>query len=112
MSNILETVKRKLDPGDKILHQYRALHERKEGQLILTNQKLIFMIRKGLFRPRYEPILEILYDTVIKITPVASHAFEVESQKTQYRFTTFGSITADLIVREVSDIKEHHDTRA
>jgi hypothetical protein len=101
-------VKKKLDPGDQILHQYRALYEGKEGQLILTNHKIIFMVRKGLFRPRYEPILDVLYDTVTKIAPVASHAFEIESHKTQYRLTSFGSITADLIVREISDIKDHH----
>jgi hypothetical protein len=109
MSNILDVAKSELDPGDKVLHHYRVIYERKEGQLILTNQKIIFMVRKGIFRPHYEPILDMPYDTITNITPVASHAFELESLGTQYRLTSLGAITANIIVHEISDIKEHHE---
>jgi hypothetical protein len=108
MSNILEAAKQTLEPGDEVLHRYPVTYEGREGQLLLSNKKIIFVIRKGAFRPHYEPFIEIAYDTITSITPVASHALELVAHDTVYRFVSFGAITSRLIVGEITDIKEHN----
>lgn len=61
MSTILEAARQTLEPGDEVLHRYPANYKSSEGQLLLSNQKIIFVIRKGVFRPHYEPFIEIAY---------------------------------------------------
>jgi hypothetical protein len=100
MSNKL-IVKGELTSREKVLHQYQAKHRGHIGRLILTNHKLIFMVKQGFFRIHYEPVFKIPYDQIDVVRTRARYAFELESKHTPYCIMLLGATTADIIVDEI-----------
>jgi hypothetical protein len=106
MANVLDVVKKDLESGEDIQHQYRAIYEGREGVLITSNRKLRLMERKGFFGANYRVVMEIPYDKIDEVTAVASHRFELETEGRRRGFTTVGVITANTIVDEIRDLKK------
>ena len=102
MANIVDLVKKELDPTDQVQHQYRALYDRKEGSLVLTNNRLIFLEQRGFFSASYHITLEIPYEKINTVTATASHALELEIEDKKYHFTSLGDINAKVIVEEIT----------
>jgi hypothetical protein len=107
MANVLETVRKELESGEHVLHQYRAISDGNEGFLVLTNRKIRFLQPKGFFRPKYRVSAEIPYQDIKNINAALSHKLVLETTDQHYIFVSIGNITADIIVREVKDINEH-----
>lgn len=107
MANVVETVGKKLESGEHVLHQYRAISDGNEGFLVLTNQKIRFLEQKGFFRPKYRVSAEIPYEDIKNIDAALSHRLVLTTTDQQYIYVSIGNITADIIVREVTDITEH-----
>lgn len=101
MSNELETVKTESISREKILHQYQAKYRGCIGRLILTNNTIIFMVKKGFFRIQYEPTFKISYNQVDNIKTTARYAFELTSNNTRYPVVILGTTNADIIVDEI-----------
>jgi hypothetical protein len=106
MANVLETVGKKLEAGEHVLHQYRVISNGKDGFLVLTNRNIRFLEQKGIFRTEYRVSVEIPYPKVRDVTAVASHRLELKTDAQQYNFTSLGDITAYIIEDEVNDIKK------
>ena len=102
MANLLDSVKKELEPTDQVQNQYRALYNRKEGFLVLTNHRLVFLQQRGFFRASYHMTLEIPYEKINKVTTTASHALELEVEDMKYNFTALGDINAQAIVEEIT----------
>lgn len=102
MANLLDSVKKELEPTDQVQNQYRALYNRKEGFLVLTNNRLVFLQQRGFFRASYLMTLEIPYEKINKVTTTASHALELEVEDMKYNFTALGDINAQAIVEEIT----------
>ena len=102
MADILNLVKKELEPTDQVQNQYRALYNRKEGFLVLTNNRLVFLEQRGFFRASYHITLEIPYEKINKVTTTASHALELEIEDIKYNFTALGGINAKVIVEEIT----------
>lgn len=106
MANVLETVGKKLEAGERVLHQYPVISNGNDGFLVLSNHKLRFLEQKGFFRPRYQVSVEIPYNNIREVTAVASHRLELKADGRTYDFVSFGKITAHIIMEEINDIKE------
>jgi hypothetical protein len=101
MSNEFETMKTESISSNKVLHQYDAKYRGCIGRLILTNNTIIFMVKKGFFRIQYEPTFKIPYDHVDNIKTTARYAFELTSNNTRYPIDILGATNADIIVDEI-----------
>jgi len=104
----MDVIKRELGKNDQVRHEYRAGYEGKEGELVLTNKKIIFLTQSGLFRPHYTEVLEIPYDDITNTTAVASHRIEFKTEAHTYELVSFGQNTAARIKKEISALKELH----
>jgi hypothetical protein len=107
MANVLETIGKKLEPGEKVLHQYRIISDGNDGFLVLTNQTIRFLKQKGFFRAKYQVSLEIPYQHLKDFYASMSHRLVLETPENKYNFVSIGDLTADIIVQEVKDIKKH-----
>ena len=108
MANILDLVKKELEPAEQVQHQYRVLHNRKEGLLVLTNTTLTFLEQRGFFHASYHNTLVIPYEKINKVITTASHALELEVEDKKYLFTSLGDILAKVIVEEITALIEHN----
>jgi hypothetical protein len=106
MAKVLDAVKKELETGENIQHQYRAIHNGREGILITSDRKLRLMERKGFFNPNYRVVWEVPYDKINEVAAVASHRFELETEGQKQGFTTLGTITANTIVDEIRDLRK------
>lgn len=104
MANILDVIKKELEPTDQVQNQYRALYDRKEGFLVLTNNRLVFLQQRGFFRANYHIALEIPYEKINRITTTASHALELVIEDIKYNITALGDINAQAIVDEIKTL--------
>ena len=104
MANVLDVIKKELEPADQVPHQYRALYNRKEGFLVLTKNRLIFLEQRGFFRASYHITLEIPYEIINMATTTASQALELEVEDKKYNFTSLGDIKANVIVEEITKL--------
>jgi hypothetical protein len=101
MANIADLVKKELDPADQVQHQYRALYNRKEGFIVLTNNRLTFWEQGGFFRPSYRMTLDIPYEKINAVTSTASHALDIEVEGKKYHLTSLGDVNAQVITEEI-----------
>ena len=108
MSNLIDIIKRELQTNDQVRHEYRAGYEGKEGELVLTNNKIFFLTKSGFFKPHYTEVLEIPYNEITKMTAVASHRIEFTTEAHTYELVSFGQNTAARIKKEVTALKEMH----
>ena len=109
MSNLMNVIKKELETNDQIRHEYRAGYEGKEGELVLTNKKIIFITKSGFFKPHYTELLEIPYDDITKMTAVASHRIEFTTEAHTYELVSFGQNTAVHIKKEVTALKDMYN---
>ena len=108
MANIVDLVKKELDPTDHVQHQYRALYNRKEGFIVLTNNRLTFWEQGGFFRPSYRMTLDIPYEKINAVTTTASHALDIGVEAETYHFTSLGDINAQVIAEEITALSGPH----
>ncbi|MCW4037939.1 MAG: PH domain-containing protein [Candidatus Bathyarchaeota archaeon] len=108
MANIVDLVKKELDPADQVKHQYRALYNRKEGFIVLTNNRLTFWEQGGFFRPSYRMTLDIPYEKINTVTTTASHALDIEVEAEKYNFTSLGETNAQVITEEIRALSAPH----
>ena len=98
---IAPRARKDLEIGEHIQHQYRAIHDGREGIRVTSDRKLRLMERKGFFGANYRAVLEIPYDKINAVTAVASHRFELETEEQIQVFTTLGTVIANTIVDEI-----------
>lgn len=111
MASVLETIGKKLESGEQVLHQYRVIHDGHDGFLILSNQRIRFLEQKGIFRSKYQVSIEIPYQKVKDIYVCTSHRLALRTIDKEYYFVSVGDILADIIVEEVKDIKRQRTQR-
>ena len=103
--SMIEVAKTQLAPEDHVVKSYRASRERKEGFLVFSNHKLMFIAEEGLFRKKYQMFLEVDYDAVASVSIQASHRLEITEKKgLTHAFTSFGNVTANLIKNDTQQL--------
>jgi hypothetical protein len=103
--SMIEVAKTQLTPEDHVVKSYRAIHDRKEGLLVFSNHKLMFIAEEGLFRKKYQVFLEVDYDVVESVSIQASHRLEVTDKNGLiHAFTSFGIVTAILIKNDTQKL--------
>jgi hypothetical protein len=103
--SMIEIAKTQLAPEDHVVKSYRIIHDRKEGFLVFSNHKLLFIAEEGLFRKKFQVLLEVRYDEVASVSVQASHRLEVtEKNGSIHAFTSFGSVTANLIKNDTQKL--------
>ncbi len=101
----IEVARAQLAPQDHVVKSYRAIRDRKEGFLVLSNHKLMFLAEEGLFRKKYRMFLEIDYNSIVDVSVLASHRLEItEENGVKHAFTSFGSVTAALIKNDAQEL--------
>ena len=111
MANVLETVGKKLESGEQVLHQYRTILNGHDGFLILSTKRIRFLKQTGLFRAKFEVSIDVPYQKVKDIYTCSSHQLALKTIDKEYSFVSVGDILADIIVDEIKDIKQqvtHH----
>jgi hypothetical protein len=103
--SMIEIAKTQLAPEDHVVKSYRAIRDRKEGFLVFSNHKLMFIAEEGLFRKKFQVVLEVDYDEVASVSVQASHRLGVtEKNGLTHAFTSFGSVTANLIKNDTQKL--------
>ena len=103
--SMLEAAKQQLTAQDHIVKSYRIRWGQKEGWLVLSQRKAIYLDESGFFRKAYHPLLEIPYDSIKTITVLASHRFEIEEiNKQKHMFVSFGRATATHIKADLDKL--------
>ena len=103
--SVIEVAKTQLAPEDHVVKSYRAIRDRKEGFLVFSNHKLMFITEEGLFRKKFQVILEVDYDQVASVSVQASHRLEItEKNGLTHAFTSFGTVTANLIKNDTQKL--------
>jgi hypothetical protein len=102
---MIEVAKTQLAAEDQVVKSYRAIRDRKEGFLVFSNHKLMFIAEEGLFRKKFQVFLEVDYDEVASVSIQASHRLEVtEKNGLTHAFTSFGNVTANLIKNDTQKL--------
>jgi hypothetical protein len=102
---MLEVAKQQLTSKDHIVKSYRIRWGQKEGWLVLSTRKAIYLDESGFFRKAYNPLLEIPYDSIQTVTTLASHRFEIEEVgKQKHMFVSFGNATATHIKADLDTL--------
>jgi hypothetical protein len=105
ITSLLEMAKKQLASQDQIVKSYRIRWERKDGWLVLSKRKAIYLDETGFFRKTYNPLLEIPYDSIKNIATLASHTFEIEeANQKKHVFTSFGAATATHIKADLNKL--------
>jgi hypothetical protein len=103
--SMIEVAKTQLAAEDQVVKSYRAIRDRKEGFLVFSNHKLMFIAEEGLFRKKFQVFLEVDYDEVASVSIQASHRLEVtEKNGLTHAFTSFGNVTANLIKNDTQKL--------
>jgi hypothetical protein len=102
---MIEVAKAQLAPEDHVVKSYRTIRDRKEGFLVFSNHKLMFVAEEGVFRKKYQVFLEVNYNSVTAVSVQASHRLEItEDSGLVHAFTSFGSVTAELIKNDTHEL--------
>jgi len=102
---MIEVAKTQLAAEDQVVKSYRAIRDRKEGFLVFSNHKLMFIAEEGMFRKKFQVFLEVDYDEVASVSIQASHRLEVtEKNGLTHAFTSFGNVTANLIKNDTQKL--------
>lgn len=103
--SMIEVAKTQLAPEDHVVKSYRAVRDRKEGFLVFSNHKLMFIAQEGVFRKKFQVFLEVDYDEVASISVQASHRLEItEKNGSTHTFISFGDVTANLIKNDTQKL--------
>lgn len=103
--SMIEVAKTQLAAEDQVVKSYRAIRDRKEGFLVFSNHKLMFIAEEGMFRKKFQVFLEVDYDEVASVSIQASHRLEVtEKNGLTHAFTSFGNVTANLIKNDTQKL--------
>lgn len=103
--SMIEVAKTQLAPEDHVVKSYRAISDRKEGFLVLSNHKLMFIAEEGLFRKKYQVAFEVDYDSLTSVSTQASHRLEIsEKNGLTHSFTSFGAVTSNLIKKDMDEL--------
>lgn len=98
MSKIIEEACKMLDPMDTVQKSYRVGYGRTRGFIILTNKKIMIMEEKGVFRRRYNVVLEIPYNWVKEVAVEDTHRLVVtDSEGKKHVFVSFAEVTASVL---------------
>lgn len=103
--SLLDFVRDTLRSEDQVKKNYRALYNAKEGFLILSNKKLLFIEERGFFRRSYNVILEMPYEKIEKMDVVASHRLELtDTDRKTYTIASFGEVTASTLEEDLKTL--------
>lgn len=64
----IEIANKRLEPGDKVEKNWPAQCDGRNGYIVLSKRKLLFIEEKGFLRMTYNLILDIPYEKIDKIT--------------------------------------------
>lgn len=103
--SMIEVAKTQLAPEDHVVKSYRALKDHKDGFLVFSNHKLMFVAEEGMFRKKYRVSREVNYNSIKQISVQASHRLKItEDSGLTHEFTSFGSVTAERIKDDTHEL--------
>ena len=72
-----ETVEKVLDHEDRIQKSFEGKFDGKNGYLVMSNKKLVFVNEEGFVRKTYDLILDLPYKKIGKINPNGKYELEI-----------------------------------
>jgi hypothetical protein len=82
-------VEKRLKPGETIEKNYWGKLDGINGYLFLTNQRILFSKQEGLFKKRYEIILDLPKDVIEKTKHIGKYQMEfIEKSGKRHTFNT------------------------
>ena len=94
-----------LDHEDRIQKTYPGNFDGKNGYLMMSNQKLVFVNEEGFIRKTYGLILDLPYGKIGKINPKGKYELEitdVDGVKYSFKFEEFNT---SLIEKSLKELK-------
>ena len=95
-------VQKVLEKDDSIVKNYPGTSEKKNGYLVITGKKLVFVQAKGLFTKTYEVVWDIPYSSLKEFKSSDKFKIEVSSGDKKYVVDT-GELSPKFIVTAIRD---------
>jgi hypothetical protein len=84
-----EFVEKRLKSGETIEKNYWGRMDGNDGHLFLTNQRILFSKQEGLFKKRYEIILDLPKENIEKTNNIDKYQMEfIETNGKRHTFNT------------------------
>lgn len=101
-SKVLEIVSESLDPNDKVSKSYPGRFEGKNGTLVLSNMRLLFIKEEGFLKKSYTTTLNLSYKEVKKIIGKGSRLEFTDAKDRVYVFVSdVSASTVEKALREL-----------
>ena len=89
MSKLSDLTRAGLEDGDDVQKTFYVGYDGNNGHLVLSKRKLQFVKESGLFRKKYDMLLEIPYERIDKITPQGNYKLQISDfEHKEYSFDT------------------------
>ncbi|HEX9915117.1 MAG TPA: hypothetical protein VGB32_09375 [Candidatus Bathyarchaeia archaeon] len=97
-----DAVQKVLDKDDSPVKNYPCTSEKKNGYLVITGKKLVFVQVKGLFAKTYDVVWDVPYSGLKELKPSDKYKIEVNSGDKKYVVDT-GELNPKIIVTAIQD---------
>ncbi len=97
-----DAVQKVLEKDDSPVKNYPGTSEKKNGYLVITGKKLVFVQAKGLFAKTYEVVWDIPYSNLKEFKPSDKFKIEVSGGDKKYVVET-GELNPKFIVTAIRD---------
>lgn len=102
MSTKESEITKSLEPGDKVQKTYPGRFENKDGSLVLSSKRLLFVKEEGLFKKSYMTTLNLPYKEVKNITRRGMYLEFTDAKDKVHVFTSEVSTpTVETAIREL-----------
>ena len=101
-SKVLEIASGSLDPNDKVSKSYPGKFERKNGTLVLSNMRLLFINEEGFLKKSYTTTLNLPYKEVKKIVGKGSRLELTDAKDKVY--VLLSGISASIVEKALREL--------
>jgi hypothetical protein len=100
-----ELATKALDDEDEIEKSYPGNLDGKNGYLLMSNEKLLFVREEGFLRKNYELTLDLPYETIGKIMPNGKNKLDIVDVKgVKHEFKPL-EISVSIIEKSLEDLR-------
>jgi hypothetical protein len=101
-SKVFEIASKSLDPNDKVSKSYPGRFEGKDGILVLSNMRLLFIKEEGFLKKSYTTTLNLPYKEVKKIVRRGMYLDFTDMKDKVYVFTS--DVSAPIVENSLREL--------
>jgi len=102
-----DAVQKVLDKDDSPVKNYPGTSEKKNGYLVITGKKLVFVQAKGLFAKTYEVVWDVPYSGLKEFKASDKYKIELNGGDKAYEVET-GELSPKIVLKAIEEVKANN----